>query len=328
VIAVTVSVTVTNPVSAREATGLQIAHVDLHAYPRVRLTVLTPNKRSHPLTLEENGKVAAGLKIENMGRMQSLVLAFDRSRSMRGRPLMRAAKASRMLLNTKPNSYRVSFVVFASRSVQLTDFSTSTTDAAAALRSIAVDRRRGTGIYDTVRLASIALMHSGTAGRAIILVTDGREAISAETLDHAVTVARRARATVYVVTIGNGKFRPRPLQALAAKTGGRMLLDRGNDPLTEIYVRMRARLRNTWQMTYDTAVRPGSPIHLTVSLTDAESTTTTVTPPESASPPLRPPPSKPPLTVIALIAFAMVPVALAAVAAIRKFQRRNVWTGF
>jgi len=325
---VTVSATATNPVSARAAAGLQIAHVDLHAYPRVRLTVVTPNKSSHPLTLEENGKVAAGLKIENMGRMQSLVLAFDRSRSMRGRPLMRAAKASRMLLNTKPNSYRVSFVVFASRSVQLTDFSSSTSDAAAALRSIAVDRRRGTGIYDTIRLASIALMHSGTAGRAIILVTDGRNAISAETLDHAVTVARRARATVYVVTIGNGKLRPRPLQALAARTGGRML-SRGNDPLTDIYARMRARFRDTWQMTYDTAVRPGRPIHLTVRLTDAESTTTTVTPPESASPPPpRPPPSKPPLTVIALIAFAMVPVALAAVAAIRKFQRRNVWTGF
>ena len=105
-----------------------------------------------------------------------------------------------------------------------------------------------------------------------------------------------------------------------------MLVVRPNQPLTGIYTAIDRQFRDSWQMTYDTAVRPGRRLRLTVNLPDGESATTTVTAPGSAPAPK--PRSHLPLTSIALIAYALVPVTLAVIATTRKIQRRNVWTGF
>lgn len=313
-------------VPANAATGIRIARVDLRGYPTIRLTVVTPDNRSQPPKLEENGTSAVGLDVENLGREESVVLAIDRSHSMRGDPLAHAVGAARDLLVTKANSDRVSFVTFASQAVQLTNFSTSTIDADAALRSIAIDPRSGTTMYDAVVVAANALKRSGTLGRAIILITDGQEATSKASLKQAITAARDARASLYVVAIEDASFKPRALRALAASTGGRMLLARPNQPLTGIYAKVDSLFRNTWQMTYVTAVRPGRRLHLTASLPGIGTATTTVTVPGSATRPKSH--SNLPFTVIGMAAFALVPVVLAMIAAFRMFQRRNVWTGF
>jgi von Willebrand factor type A domain len=312
--------------SANGATHIRISRVEMRGYPKMRLTVVTPENSSHPPTLEENGRPVADLDVENLGRKQSVVLAIDRSQSMLGRPLANAVSASRVLLTHKSTSDNVSFVTFASQAVRLTYFSASTIDADAALRSIAIDPRSGTTMYDAVVLAAAALKHSGTLGRAIMLITDGQEATSTATLKQAVAACRRARAAVYVVAIRDAAFRPGPLRILAAKTGGRIIVARPTDPLTGIYTTVDRQFRDIWQMTYDTAARPGHRLHLTVNLLGRRSATTTVTVPRSASLPKRHPHL--PLTTILLIAYALVPVALAVIATTRKVQRRNVWTGF
>jgi len=325
-VAVAVLVVLWLGASASAATHIRISQVDLRGYPKVRLTVVTPGNSSHPPVLAENGRPAADLAVENVGQAQSIVLAIDRSRSMLGRPLANAVSASRVLLTSKSNFDSVSFVTFASQAVRLTDFSTSTTDADAALRSIAIDPRRGDTMYDAVVLAAGALKDSGTVGRAIILITDGQEATSKATLKQAIASCRNARAFVYVFAIRDAAFRPGPLRALATETGGHMLVVRPNKPLAGIYTSVDRQFRNTWQMTYETAVRPGRRLRLAVNLRGAQSATTTVTAPGSPAAPK--PPSKLPLTMIALIAYALVPVALAVIATIRKIERRNVWTGF
>jgi VWFA-related protein len=312
--------------AASAGTHIRISQVDMRQYPTVRLTVVTPENSSLPPALKEDGRPPADLAIENLGRKQSLVLAIDRSHSMLGQPLANAVAASRALLTSKPNYDSVMFVTFASQPVQLTDFSTSTTDADAALRSIAIDPRPGTTMYDAIVLASAALTHTGTPGRAIVLITEGQEATSKATLKQAITACRKARAVVYVIAFRGPAFRPAPLQALAAKTGGHMLVVRPNQRLTGIYAAVNRQFRNTWQMTYETSVRPGRRLRLTVDLPGTGTATTTVTAPGSVDGPK--PGSHLPLTTIALIAYALVPVILAMVAATRRIQRRNVWTGF
>jgi hypothetical protein len=326
IVAVGVLVVLSIGASASAATNIRISQVDLRGYPKVRLMVVTPGNNSRPPVLAENGRPAADLDVENVGQTESVVLAIDRSQSMLGRPLANAVRASRILLASKSNFDSVSFVTFASQAIRLTDFSTSTTDADAALRSIAIDPRRGTTMYDAVVLAAGALKHSGTVGRAIILITDGQEATSKATLKHSIAACRDARAFVYVFAIKDAAFRPGPLRALAANTGGHMLVVRPNEPLTGIYTSVDHQFRDTWQMTYETAVRPGRPLRLAVTLPGSEAATTTVTAPGSAAAPK--PPSKLPVTMIALIAYALVPVVLAVIATVRKIERRNVWTGF
>jgi Mg-chelatase subunit ChlD len=93
---------------------------------------------------------------------------------MRGRTLAQAVSASRAFLASKPNRYRVSFVTFASQPLQLTPFSSSSGDAETALRSITIDRKTGTTIYDAIVLSAAQLRAEGFPGRVIILITDGK----------------------------------------------------------------------------------------------------------------------------------------------------------
>ena len=70
--------------------AVELSTVDPSAYPNVRLKVVTPSPSSRPPSLRENGAPVTGLRAENLGRAKSVVLAFDRSRSMEGPALAEA----------------------------------------------------------------------------------------------------------------------------------------------------------------------------------------------------------------------------------------------
>jgi hypothetical protein len=249
---------------AAVADGLRIAHVDLRDYPTVELTVVTPTPDRQPPLIQENGSPAAGVQAENLGRGTSVMLAIDRSQSMHGLTLAHALSASRAFLATKPGSYRVAVMTFGSQSLQLTDFSTSTSDADAALHSIAIDPKRGTTIYDSVVLAARSLEADNSGGRVIILITDGQETTSKASLGKAIEVARRAHVIVYPIAVEDATFMPRPLRALADGTGGRMFVTAPDRSMAGAYDLIASELRRTWQVSYYTAVRPGGSIDLTV----------------------------------------------------------------
>ncbi len=136
------------------ASGAEIKGVDTSGYPEVRFTVETAKPGTTPPTVLENGLAVAGLEAENMGRALSFVLAVDRSVSMKGEPLTNAVEAARAFVAAKPAADRIAVATFATSPVMLTDFSTSTIDADAALGSLVVDDVQGTTLYDALVMAS------------------------------------------------------------------------------------------------------------------------------------------------------------------------------
>ena len=178
--------------SASKTTPIRMTQVDLRDYPTVHLTVVTPVVGGLPPALAENGAPAAGVAAENLGSRAAIVLAIDRSQSMHGQTLTHALSASRAFLASKPTGYQVSVVTFASQALLLSPFSSSNSDADAALRSVAIDPRIGTTLYDSVVIAAHDLQSQGSAGRVIILITDGQETTSRATLDQAIAAARRS----------------------------------------------------------------------------------------------------------------------------------------
>ena len=70
------------PVAAQAS--VRVRGVDASGYPRVRVTVVTSGPAKAPPTLKERGQAATGLQAENLGRVKSVVLAIDRSQSMKG----------------------------------------------------------------------------------------------------------------------------------------------------------------------------------------------------------------------------------------------------
>jgi VWFA-related protein len=295
----------------------------------LRVTMVTPHDSARAPTLLENGTPAPSLSTQNLGSQESVVLAIDRSDSMHGPALANALAASSTFLATKPAAYRVSIVTFASQPLQLTGFSTSTTDADAALRSIAIDSRSGTTMFDAILLAADALKAESSAGRAIILLTDGQETTSKETLRQAIAGARRAGVAVYTIAIKDATFIPYPLRALAAETGGRMFITRPDERFTAIYNTITAELQHTWQLTYYTSARPGTAIHLTATAPNGSATATVTIPGDSSAEATNG--SALSVTEIAMIAAALIVLILAAPATLRTVRNhryRRGWDGF
>src|SRR4029453_6186845 len=87
--------------------GVAIKSVDTGAFPVLRVSVLTSDPSSQAPRLRENGQFVRIERAENLGAEKSVVLAIDRSQSMRGAPLANAVTAARSFLAAKPAADRL-----------------------------------------------------------------------------------------------------------------------------------------------------------------------------------------------------------------------------
>jgi len=260
--------------STAPARGVAIRDVDVSGYPIIRVRVVTASPTTEAPTLRENGQSAADYQAVNLGREQSIILVLKHGQSMfnvplgagrsSGRPIANAIRATQTFVDAKPAADEIAVIAVASQALALSDLSTSTTDADDALSSIWVDPVYGTVEYDALVMAAAELRGHGLPGRSVVVVSDGLDTRSKATLAQAIEALRAARAAVYVVAIRSGAFSPRPLLALARRTGGSYYLAPSVDRLKQIYRRIGAELANTWQLQYATAARPGDTIRLTV----------------------------------------------------------------
>jgi tight adherence protein B len=246
--------------------GVIVRNVDTTAYPNVGVSVVTGSPSSRQPQVSENGVVIGGAQAVNLGNSTSVVLAVDRSQSMAGRSIADAAAAADMFVTTKPADDSIGLIAFGSKALVLTSFSTSTIDADGALRSISVDSRSGTALYDAIVLASSQLDSRPAGGRVLIVLTDGKDVSSHSSLTDAINAAHNAGVAVYPIAIAGPEFTPQPLQALAAATGGSFFRASSSGALTAVYTQIAAQLSRTWQISYLTAARPGDRLKLRVTV--------------------------------------------------------------
>jgi tight adherence protein B len=263
-------------VPSAAAASVVIRGFDPSQFPRLGVTVVTSTPTKTPPTLFEGGKPVTGLTAENLGRQKSVVLAIDRSNSMKGRSISDAIAAAQAFLGAKQTADRVAIVTFGSHAEKLTDFSTSTSAAQLALRSLKVDGHQGTALYDAVQLSAQALSGEQNHGRVIVLVTDGRDVSSYSTLQHAIDSAHAAGVAVYSVGIVGPQFTPTALEQIARQTGGFYRSAATTAALSSIYTSIADELRRTWRLEYLTAARPGDTIQLKTSVADLGSFVQTV----------------------------------------------------
>ena len=263
--------------------AVQLKGVDSSAYPTIRASVVTPSPTSKPPQLLENGRPVNALLAENLGRAKSVVLAVDRSQSMKGKPFGDAVAAAQAFLRAKQRNDRVAAATFATTPVLLTGFSTSAADAQAALAGLAVDPKEGTTLYDSLVQSARALGDETNAGRVLIAVTDGNETRSAATLENAIAVARESGVSVYVVAIESARFNPAPLKTLARATGGSYRGAGSSRELGAIYASIARELQRTWRVEYPTAARPGEQLQLTALTSAGKATSALAIPGVGAS---------------------------------------------
>jgi tight adherence protein B len=243
------------------AGGAHIRAVDTSGFPAVRVTLVAPLGAAKA-RLTENGLPVSGYTAVNLGRQKAIVLAIDRSQSMKGAPLINALGAASTFIGQARPSDHVGLVAFGRTAFALGRFSASASDARASLRGLSVDSRSGTALYDAVVLAASHLGSDNSPGRAIVVVTDGDDVSSNNTLQQAVTAAHAAHAAVYAVGVGGPSFSPDALRSLARETGGSYRQVARTRDLDSVYAALASELDRTWQLSYVTAARPGMTLHL------------------------------------------------------------------
>ncbi len=248
--------------SIAAAAGPKITSLDTSGYPTVRTTIVTPKPVGAAPMVTENGTPVVGFNAVNLGREKSVAVSVDRSQSMLGQAMKDASAAAREFVGSKSGHDRVAVFAVGRRAVQLTSFSSATAEADAALRTIEVDKVRGTALYDSVVLASQALAADVNPTRILVLLTDGQEVSSDASLEQAIAAARAANVAVYPIGIESASFRPGPLQRLAEKTGGRYAGASGTKDLKAVYAALAEELRRTWQLSYVTSARPGERLEI------------------------------------------------------------------
>jgi len=261
------------------ALGGEVRSVTVDDDQVVHLTVVTSKSVATPPSVRENGQPVSGLEAENLGRAKSVVLAVDRSRSMKGQPLDDAVAAAQAFVAAKPAEDRIAVTSFATEPVLLTGFSTATIDAQGALRTVSVDPAMGTTLYDALVLSAGALEAERHEGRVIIVVTDGNETRSDASLDDAIAAANEAGASVHVIAIESHSFTPQPLKKLAEETGGAYYGAASSRALQQIYASIAEELQRTWQLDYVTAARPGDALSVAARFAGGEEATASLTAP-------------------------------------------------
>ena len=162
----------------------------------------------------------------------------------------------------------------------------------------------GTLLYDSIYLASNELMKKQHGRKALIILTDGVDHGSKESLNTAIASAQRADTAVYSILFadedaygaggrggygghggyggggrGGGRYpqRDRPdgkkvLERISKETGGQLFEVKKKLPIEQIYAQIEEELRNQYSLAY-TPDRPGDDstyhlIHVTVSQKD------------------------------------------------------------
>ncbi len=126
--------------------------------------------------------------------------------------------------------------------------------AGAGQGTIPVSRPKGTLLYDAVYLAATEKLQKESGRKAMILLTDGGDQGSDETLPNAIAAAQRSEVIVYVIMIAdrmNFRSGDSEMRKLADQTGGRVI-DVGNNPrkLRDAFDQIGAELRSQYMVGY------------------------------------------------------------------------------
>lgn len=207
--------------------SVAVRSVDTSGYPRIALDILLPaslasGAKDLSVQVRENGVNIPGARIRtDAARRENvdIVLVLDTSGSMKGAPLQAAKGAvARFLEGLRPGD-RVALVAFndaPSLAVPLTGDLPSVLAAAESLTA-----RGETALYDALATAA-GVAARGAKGRTnIVLLSDGGDTVSSNTLDSAFTALGRAEAPVFAVALRSPEYDGRALSMLAGRTGGR-----------------------------------------------------------------------------------------------------------
>jgi tight adherence protein B len=195
----------------------------------------------------------------------AVVLAVDASDSMAGPPFKAALEAVRAFASSRTSSERVGVLAFNGNVTRVQEPTLSTDELGASLKD-PPKLAYATHIYDAVDESLAMLAESKVATGSIIILSDGVDVGSAQTLEGAIEAARRQNVRVFTVGLRSATYDPEALQMLAQGTGGAYYEAGSAVELGPIYSALGSRLASQYLLEYRSAALPKSPVILRVAI--------------------------------------------------------------
>ena len=275
--------------------SIEVKLVTIYATVRDKQGKLISNLPQDAFTLDEDGRPQTIRYFEReSGLPLTLGLLVDTSLSQRRVLGQERSASDAFLVKLLREDKDKAFLIHFDHEVELLqDLTASRTKLQNALNLLEISRpgesgsstggqpRRGasrgggTLLYDAIYLASNELMQKQQGRKALVLLTDGADRGSKETLERAVESAQRADTIVYSVYFegeegyppggGYGGYggrrggrypqQERPdgkkvLERISRETGGRMFQVKKKLPVDEIYAQIEQELRNQYSLGY------------------------------------------------------------------------------
>jgi VWFA-related protein len=250
------------PVSAKAAQQVQIAinQVDFSRFPEVRAFVAVVDAERRPIAglpasafqLQHDGVRLSTFRLESLRTSRepiALVLAIDRSGSMRGEPIRQALAAAEALIRGLDDKDLIGLVGFDDKVAVLAAPTRQHATVVEHLRTATLGR--DTAINDAVLEALNQVTPVQLRRKAVLLLTDGKENRSKAALDAVIEAASRALVPIHTVGLGPSVDR-RALRRMSDGTGGMALESKRPADLVGLFEQIGGFLKNEYVMTFAT----------------------------------------------------------------------------
>jgi VWFA-related protein len=235
---------------------MTLNQINIERFPQINIYLTIADERGIPIKglslkdfkIQEDGRavqVKGVFPLEKGDEPLSVVLAIDRSGSMRGEPIRDALKAAKDFIREMRAIDRVGLVSFDDH---VSVISRPNADKGPLLKEIdKIKVGKDTALNDAV-MKSLQLLSPFIGRRAVIVLTDGKENRSKATREE--TVKQAVGMGVPIITVGLGKeVDVAALEAMAGGTGGRAYFARESSELSTLYQTIARQLINQYRVT-------------------------------------------------------------------------------
>jgi VWFA-related protein len=235
---------------------LTLNQVNIERFPEIRIYLTAADERGTPLkgltvsnfSVQEDGTtvlMTGVVPLEQGEEPLSVVLAIDRSGSMRGKPIQDARRAAQDFVGEMRGIDRVGIVSFDDHVTVISRLSSDKGPLLKAIERITVGR--DTALNDAI-MKALGLLSPFTGRRAVVVLTDGKENRSTATRKQAIDEA--VEIGVPVITVGLGEeVDATGLEAIAGRTGGCAFFAQESGELSDLYRAIARQLINQYRVT-------------------------------------------------------------------------------
>lgn len=234
---------------------LTLNQINIERFPEIRIYLTAADERGTPLkgltvsnfSVQEDGttaRVRGVFPLERGEEPLAVVLAIDRSGSMRGKPIRDALQAAQNFVGEMREIDRVGVVSFDDHVTVITRLNSDKGPLLKAIERITVGE--DTALNDAI-VKALGLLSPFTGRRAVVVLTDGKE--NRSTASRKETISKAVELGVPVITVGLGEeVDANALESIAGRSGGRAFFAQESGELPNLYRAIARQLINQYRI--------------------------------------------------------------------------------